>query len=106
MRGPLPGLEAQITMSPRPRSFSPPPGVEPRRAGGLLLLYPVHGVLHLFLDTETRREEDCTWRGEPLHVPFYVVREHKVWGATAIILAEFMVLLTQKSSVKTSEEDQ
>ncbi|GAG22652.1 unnamed protein product, partial [marine sediment metagenome] len=24
MRGPLPGIEAQITMAPQPRSFSPP----------------------------------------------------------------------------------
>ena len=53
MRGPLPGLEAQITMAPRPRSFSPPPGVEPRRAGVLLLLYPLHGVLRLVLTVRT-----------------------------------------------------
>jgi 8-oxo-dGTP pyrophosphatase MutT (NUDIX family) len=192
MRGPLPGLKAQITMAPRPRPFSPPPGVEPRQAGVLLLLYPIHDVLHLvltvrtpdlnhhsgqvslpgggweagdaslqetalreaqeeigivtdelellgpltpiyvppsnnivhpfvtyvpqrpdfhpdlkevaelldvplhlLLDPATRREEDWTWRGAPLHVPFYAVGGHKVWGATAIILAEFMALLTQ-----------
>lgn len=192
MRGPLPGFEAQLTMAPRPRPFSPPPGVEPRQAGVLLILYPIHGVLHLvltvrtsdlnhhsgqvslpgggweegdaslqetalreaqeeigiatdglellgplttiyvppsnnmvhpfvvyspqrptfhpdpkevaelldvplhlFLDPATRREEDWTWRGAPLHVPFYSVGEHKVWGATAIILAEFLTLLTR-----------
>jgi 8-oxo-dGTP pyrophosphatase MutT (NUDIX family) len=190
MRGPLPGPRAQITMAPRPRLLSPPPGVEPRQAGVLLILYPIHGVLHLvltmrtsdlnhhsgqialpgggwedgdhslqetalretreevgiatdglellgaltplyippsnnvihpfvaytparpafdpdprevaellevplrlLLDPATRREEDWTWRGAPLHVPFYAVGGHKVWGATAIVLAEFLVLL-------------
>jgi len=194
MRGPLPGLQAQLTMAPRPRPFSPPLGVEPRQAGVLLLLYPIHGVLHLMLtvrtpdlnhhsgqvslpgggweegdaslqetalreaheeigiaadglellgsltslyvppsnnivhpfvaytpqrlafrpdpkevaellevplplllDPATRREEDCTWRGAPLHVPFYAVGEHKVWGATAVILAEFLELVKRQT---------
>jgi 8-oxo-dGTP pyrophosphatase MutT (NUDIX family) len=196
MRGPLPGIAAQITMAPRPRPLRPPAGVKPRQAGVLLMLYPIHGALHLLLtvrtsdlehhsgqvslpgggweegdvsleetalreareeigidtdglelfgpltylyvppsnnlvhpfvayatqrpafhpdpkevadlldvpltlllDPATRREEDWTWRGAPLHVPFYAVGEHKVWGATAIILAEFLALLTA-SNVK------
>jgi 8-oxo-dGTP pyrophosphatase MutT (NUDIX family) len=190
MRSPLPGPEAQITMAPYPRAFSPAPGVEPRQAGVLLLLYPIHDVLHVVLTVrtsnlihhsgqislpgggweedddsyqetalreareeigiasnelellgpltplyiapsnncvhpfvaylpqrpvfhpdptevakllevplhrlaspETRREEDWIWRGATLHVPFYTVDEHKVWGATAIVLAEFLTLL-------------
>ena len=190
MRGPLPGPRAQIKMAPRPRSLHPPRGVEPRQAGVLLILYPIHGMLHLVLtvrtsdlnhhsgqialpgggweagdaslqetalreareevgiatdglellgaltplyippsnnaihpfvaytaqrpafdpdprevaallevplhllsDPATRREEDWTWRGAPLHVPFYAVSGHKVWGATAIVLAEFLALL-------------
>ena len=57
MRGPLPGFEAQITMAPQPRPFSPPPGVEPRQAGVLLLLYPIHGVLHLALSNVNAMHE-------------------------------------------------
>jgi 8-oxo-dGTP pyrophosphatase MutT (NUDIX family) len=179
-------------MAPRPRPLRPPPGVEPRQAGVLLLLYPIHNVLHLvltvrttvlnhhrgqislpgggwegedssyqetalreareeigvvtaglellgpltplyippsnnvihpfvaytpqrptfdpdptevaellevplplLLDPATRREEDWIWRGAPLHVPFYAVGQHKVWGATAIVLAEFLALLNR-----------
>ena len=190
MRSSLPGRQAQLTMAPQPRPFSPPPGIEPRQAGVLLLLYPIHGVLHLaltvrtaslnhhsgqislpgggweeedaslqetalreaqeeigiatdalellgslttlyvppshnivhpfvaytpqhpafqpnpqevaellevplhlLLDPAARREEDWIWRAAPLHVPFYAVGKHKVWGATAIILAEFLELV-------------
>jgi len=190
VRPPLPGLRAQITMAPRPRPLRPAPGVEPRQAGVLLLLYPageeltllltvrtsalhhhsgqislpgggweegdgslketamreareevgslsdqlemigpltelyvppsnncVHPFvaytplrpafdpdpcevadllevpLSLFLDPSTRREEVWMRQGEDYHVPFYSVGEHKVWGATAMILAELVALL-------------
>ena len=52
--------------------------------------------LRLLLDPATRREEDWVWRGVPLHVPFYAVGEHKIWGATAIVLTEFLALLAQE----------
>jgi 8-oxo-dGTP pyrophosphatase MutT (NUDIX family) len=192
MRGPLPGVEAQATMAPGPRPFKPPPGVKPRQAGVLLLVYPIHCALHLvltvrtsnlnhhsgqislpgggwepgdtslqetalreaqeeigiatdglelvggltplyvsssnnvmhpfvayvdrrptfhpnptevaelleadmrlLLDPTTRREEDWVRRGEVVRVPFYAVGRHKIWGATGIVLAEFLALLTQ-----------
>jgi 8-oxo-dGTP pyrophosphatase MutT (NUDIX family) len=191
MRGPLPGPRAQVTMAPRPRPLSPPPGVKPRQAGVLLLVYPIHTVLHLvltlrtsslnhhsgqislpgggweegdtsfqetalreareeigiatgglellglltslyippsnntihhfvayapqrpefhpdprevakllevpvhlFLDPATRREEDWSRNGMVRHIPFYAVGQYKVWGATAIVLAEFMALIS------------
>jgi 8-oxo-dGTP pyrophosphatase MutT (NUDIX family) len=190
MRGPLPGPRAQIIMAPHPRALRPPPGVEPRQAGVLLLLYPIRGVLHvvltvrtsslnhhsgqislpgggweeedasfqdtalreaweeigvntdelellgpltslyippsnnvihpfvayvpqrpafrpdpvevadllevplsLLLDPATRREEEWVRDGVPVRVPFYAIGEHKVWGATATVLAEFLALI-------------
>jgi 8-oxo-dGTP pyrophosphatase MutT (NUDIX family) len=53
-------------------------------------------LIHL-ADPATRREEDWDWRGARIHVPFFLVDGHKVWGATAIILAEFLVLLATES---------
>ncbi|MGC8836808.1 MAG: NUDIX hydrolase [Anaerolineae bacterium] len=44
LQEPLPGLGAQLRMSPRPRPTRPwPPGHSSRRAGVLLLLYPNAG---------------------------------------------------------------
>lgn len=51
--------------------------------------------LALLLDPTTRREEDWFWHGTTLHVPFYAVGQHKIWGATAIVLAEFLALLAE-----------
>jgi 8-oxo-dGTP pyrophosphatase MutT (NUDIX family) len=187
---PLPGRAAQLTMALQGRPLSPPPGVEPRQAGVLLLLYPLAGALHLvltvrtaglnfhggqisfpgggreegdtslldtavreaceelgvcrdalgvlgpltpvyvppsnnlvhpfvacarsrpafhpdarevaallevplarLLDPQSRQEEVRVRDGVALRVPFYALGEHKVWGATAIILAEFAALL-------------
>jgi 8-oxo-dGTP pyrophosphatase MutT (NUDIX family) len=52
--------------------------------------------LNLFLKPEVYKEE--IWRlqnfGER-QVPFFDIFGHKVWGATAMILSEFLVLLAQ-----------
>lgn len=52
--------------------------------------------LPLFLDPRTRREEEWERDGAPYHVPYYAVDEYQVWGATAIILAEFLALLEEE----------
>ena len=51
--------------------------------------------LRLFFDPALRREEN--WHlGEygERRVPFYHIFQHKVWGATAMILSEFLLMLT------------
>jgi 8-oxo-dGTP pyrophosphatase MutT (NUDIX family) len=49
-------------------------------------------VDHLADPVNVRRE---TWRygGQDHEVPFYEFEGHKIWGATAMVLAEFLVLL-------------
>jgi 8-oxo-dGTP pyrophosphatase MutT (NUDIX family) len=70
--------------TPRRPTFDP----DPKEVAELLEV-----PLDLLLDPATRGEEDWIWRDAPLHVPFYAIGEHKVWGATAIILSEFLALL-------------
>lgn len=61
---------------------------DPREVAALLEV-----PLAVLLDPATRREEKWSWQGADLRIPFYAVGEHKVWGATAIVLAEFLALL-------------
>jgi 8-oxo-dGTP pyrophosphatase MutT (NUDIX family) len=47
--------------------------------------------LRLLLDPATRAEEEMELRGGlRMEVPFFRVGQHKVWGATAMILSEFL----------------
>jgi 8-oxo-dGTP pyrophosphatase MutT (NUDIX family) len=39
------------------------------------------------------REEKWTVRGELLNIPFYAYKDHKIWGATAMVLTEFLDIL-------------
>jgi len=50
----------------------------------------------LLLDERIRVEEDWDLPdGRHLHVPYFHIYGHKVWGATAVILGEFVWLLRQ-----------
>lgn len=46
-------------------------------------------ISHL-LNPETQREEVWDIREFSVEVPFYLVGSHKVWGATAIMMSEFL----------------
>lgn len=46
--------------------------------------------LERLLDQEARDKEDWEWKDGLLEVPFFRVGEHKVWGATAMVLSEFV----------------
>jgi 8-oxo-dGTP pyrophosphatase MutT (NUDIX family) len=49
--------------------------------------------LDRLLEPETVHEETRTIRGETVSVPFYAHGGHKIWGATAMVLAEFLDVL-------------
>lgn len=54
----------------------------------------VETPLALLLDPAARDEAD--WNlpdGRHLHVPFFQIGDHQVWGATAVILGEFVLVL-------------
>src|SRR5512135_1795095 len=49
--------------------------------------------LATLFDPASVRREEWELRGMKVEVPFYQIGPHKVWGATAMILSEFRMLL-------------
>lgn len=49
------------------------------------------------LDSKNVRKEEWTIREGEVLVPFYLFKEHKIWGATAMVLAELVELLRNVS---------
>ncbi|MBN1200475.1 MAG: CoA pyrophosphatase [Anaerolineae bacterium] len=81
--------------------YIPPSDFEVHPVVGYVDIHPrwkpdtseVAGVLECplawLLDDNHKVFEDWDWHGDTLHVPWYNVHGHQVWGATAIILSEF-----------------
>lgn len=61
--------------------------------------------LRHLLDPATREEETWELRGHPVVVPFYRLGEHKIWGATAMVLSEFEVMLTRTRAASENDEE-
>jgi 8-oxo-dGTP pyrophosphatase MutT (NUDIX family) len=51
--------------------------------------------LSLLLDPATVVREDWLLRGSTVQVPFFYTYGHKVWGATAMVLSEFVAVLNE-----------
>jgi 8-oxo-dGTP pyrophosphatase MutT (NUDIX family) len=51
--------------------------------------------LSQLFDPTVIKREPWTLRGTSVEVPFYQLGMHKVWGATAMILSEFSMILTE-----------
>ena len=56
-------------------------------------------LAHL-LDPATCALETWTIRGQEVEVPFFRVGSHKVWGATAMVLSELVVLLRKAAELE------
>jgi len=61
----------------------------------------IEAPLSCLVDPAARREEDWELRGANVHVPYFAIGPHKVWGATAMILAEFAALLEGARQCRT-----
>lgn len=76
----------------QPASFSP----QPSEVAELLEV-----PLQMLFDAKTRQEETWHQRGLELQVPYFSIGLHKVWGATAMILSEFVERLRTASERAT-----
>jgi len=47
------------------------------------------------LDKKNRTEQVWRRKGQDVKVPFYSFKHHKIWGATAMVLAEFLEIVAQ-----------
>ena len=64
-----------------PLSFRP----EPKEVAEIIEVPLAH-----LQDPRSARRETWTIRGEPADVPYYAFGPHKIWGATAMVLSEFL----------------
>ncbi len=56
-----------------------------------------------FFDPSIRGEEPWDFRGHSITVPFYRVGNHKVWGATAMMISEFVERLRAVTLTSSSQ---
>ncbi len=49
--------------------------------------------LELLAERSRHRVEQRTYGGRPVEIPFFEVDDQRVWGATAMVLAEFLTVL-------------
>lgn len=52
--------------------------------------------IQLLLHVETIQSEIRELRGNPMYIPYFAVDEHKVWGATSLVLAEMVGKLSEE----------
>ena len=73
-----------VSAAPAPRLYSPHPDE---------VAEVIEVPLPHLTDPASAREEARTIRGERIEVPYYAFGDLKIWGATAMVLAEFLDVL-------------
>lgn len=69
------------------------PSLPPLQPNPLEVAEIIHVDLSSLLDPAVQRHEPWTFAGGTFDIPFYAFAGHKVWGATAIMLAELEMRL-------------
>jgi len=60
--------------------------------------------LNYLFDPQTVRREMWTLHGKKVMVPFYFFEGHKIWGATAMVLAEFVEIFNNMKGWEGNED--
>jgi hypothetical protein len=55
--------------------------------------YLIEASLKEIINPKIIKQETLQIRGHELEVPFYAIHNEKIWGATAMILAEFIEII-------------
>jgi 8-oxo-dGTP pyrophosphatase MutT (NUDIX family) len=58
-----------------------------------------------FLGERNKAVEDWTLHDQHMRVPYFNVFGHKVWGATAMVLAEFAAVVSSAAGLKPSPDE-
>lgn len=60
--------------------------------------YLIESSLETLLDPGNRKSEGMLIAGEVVEIPYFLVQGHHIWGATAMILSEFLEIFKRVTS--------
>lgn len=90
-------IEPHVAYLPRRPTFE----LQPDEVAELLEVPVTH-----FLGDGNKAVEDRILHNPPMRVPYFDVFGHKVWGATAMVLAEFAAIISEAAALNRSPDEQ
>ena len=79
-----------------PPDFKP----DPREVDHMISIPLIH-----LLDRKNIHREETNYRGVTFTYPYYLYKEYKIWGATAMILSEFLAIIEEVVPSLSAPED-